>query len=51
MEAGDGIEPTIRALQAPALPLCYPAQVTLCVILLFILINKILLSSFLNKNE
>lgn len=25
MEAGDGIEPTIKALQASALPLCYPA--------------------------
>ena len=25
MEAGGGIEPPIEALQAPALPLCYPA--------------------------
>lgn len=28
MEAGDGIEPTIKALQAPALPLCYPAIIS-----------------------
>ena len=27
LEAGDGIEPTIKALQASALPLCYPAKV------------------------
>lgn len=26
LEAGDGIEPTIKALQASALPLCYPAK-------------------------
>jgi hypothetical protein len=26
LEAGAGIEPAIKALQAPALPLCYPAK-------------------------
>ena len=26
MEAGAGIEPAIKALQASALPLCYPAK-------------------------
>jgi hypothetical protein len=25
LEAGAGIEPAMKALQAPALPLCYPA--------------------------
>lgn len=28
MEAGAGIEPAIKALQASALPLCYPATQT-----------------------
>jgi hypothetical protein len=39
MEAGDGIEPTIKALQASALPLCYPAKNELN----GIVINKIII--------